>query len=371
MRTVPLTLLVCLLLVCLCSGLAPSTFAPRTFSPPALLRNNHVQTIGGALFRRVPQIPNRVPSSPAEDFWDDELCVPTADGDSFRVVAIRNNNSGNDDAVSNRPPLHVLLMHGLESNSESNLIKSLAVAFLDVAEASSVHCLNFRGCTDLEQTTPGGYHVGFTDDLRAYVEILIHEEPNVEIFISGFSLGGNAALKYLGEGEVPSQVIGASVLSVPYNCTANQKRLDEPGFNQIVYSGNFLETLLKKATAQRDAGLLPPNVDYNRVMSSRTIGEIDDSFIAPIYGFDDRYDYYSRNSCCKFLAAIRVPFYIVGAADDPFFDHSFRAVEGDDLPLMRTNYLQYGGHCGFIGDEKEGDSFATREVARFAKHVRE
>ena len=358
MRTVPL-----ILLVCLCSGLAPSTFAPRTFSPPALLRNNHVQTIGGALFRRVPQIPNR------EDFWDDELCVPTADGDSFRVVTI----SGDVDAaaVSNRPPLHVLLMHGLESNSESNLVKSLAVAFLDVAEASSVRCLNFRGCTNLKQTTPGGYHVGFTDDLRTYVDILINEEPNAEIFISGFSLGGNAALKYLGEGEVPSQVIGASVLSVPYNCTANQKRLDEPGFNQIVYSGNFLKTLLKKATAQRDAGLLPPNVDYDRVMSSRTIGEIDDSFIAPIYGFDDRYDYYERNSCCKFLAAIRVAFYIVGAADDPFFDHSFRAVEGDDLPLMRTNYLQYGGHCGFIGDEKEGDSFATREVARFAKHVRE
>jgi len=246
----------------------------------------------------------------------------------------------------------------------------MATAFINVANATSVRCLNFRGCNDkLKQTTAGGYHVGFTDDLRTYVDILNEEEPDASIFLSGFSLGGNTALKFLGEESSDlSPVIGASVLSIPYNCTANQPRLDSSGFNRAVYSNNFLKTLKKKAIEQNDDGLLPPSVDFKRVMACTTIGEIDDSFISPIYGFKDRYDYYAKNSCCYFLEAIKVPVYIVSADDDPFFNSDYKANENDN-ELLVTNYQEHGGHCGFVWDETKGDQFGPIELARFARHI--
>jgi len=91
-------------------GGAVGPFIPSTFRPKPLLTNNHLQTIVGALFRRTP--PNFS--------WDDRICVPTPDGDAFSV----------DIAYAPTPtPAHndliVVMLHGLESNSDSPLVKSM------------------------------------------------------------------------------------------------------------------------------------------------------------------------------------------------------------------------------------------------------
>ena len=163
-----------------------SSFMPAEFKPKAPGRNRHVQTILGSLYRDIPTVAGRTEAGRAaagraeagdeddggreEDvFWDDSLCIPTTDGDSFRVDVLWNprGGAGGESENSNGKPLHVLLLHGLESSSDSNLIKSIAVQMVNVAGATSVRCLNFRCCTnDLQQATPGGYHLGFTDDLR-------------------------------------------------------------------------------------------------------------------------------------------------------------------------------------------------------------
>ena len=66
-----------------------------------------------------------------------------------------------------------------------------------------------------------------------------------------FSLGGNVALKYLGEleDEVKSRgIYGAAVACVPFDPVASHYKLDGIEFNRIVYSGNFLATLKAKVT---------------------------------------------------------------------------------------------------------------------------
>ena len=200
-----------------------------------------------------------------------------------------------------------------------------------------------------------------------YVEILTEEEPDSQIFLSGFSLGGNAALKYLGEDPPPpSSVIGAAVLCVPFNSTACQPMLDGDAFNKRVYVGNFLKSLKRKAVEQKP--LLPASVDLDRIMKCNKIGDFDDLFISPIYGFRDKLDYYRKNSCIYFLSQISVPFFVLNSLDDPFFDNSIFP-KSDDYPLMTTSYQELGGHCGFMFDRERGNQFAQIELARFAKHL--
>jgi predicted alpha/beta-fold hydrolase len=63
-------------------------------------------------------------------------------------------------------------------------------------------------------------------------------------------------------------------------------------------------------------------VDMQRTVAAQTITEFDDSFIAPLYGFDDCWDYHQQTSCIHYLDRIAVPTLMINARDDPFFDDS-------------------------------------------------
>lgn len=85
----------------------------------------------------------------------------------------------------------------------------------------------------------GAYHLGFTTDLKQLVSELNKRHPNLKLFLSGFSLGGNVSLKLLGElGMVAGaemNLLGAAVACVPFDPIASQGKLDQ-GFNRAVYS---------------------------------------------------------------------------------------------------------------------------------------
>jgi len=70
------------------------------------------------------------------------------------------------------------------------------------------------------------------------VTALQARHPHKRFYLSGFSLGGNVTLKFLGElgTEAESRgIYGAAVTCVPFDLTQSQKKLDV-GFNRAVYS---------------------------------------------------------------------------------------------------------------------------------------
>lgn len=87
--------------------------------------------------------------------------------------------------------------------------------------------------------TPGGYHVGFTDDLHILIHHLNLRYPKKALFLTGFSLGGNVILKYLGEQEHHAfeslKIRGAAVTCVPFDPAACQRKLDV-GISRVLYS---------------------------------------------------------------------------------------------------------------------------------------
>ena len=209
--------------------------------------------------------------------------------------------------------------------------------------------ISFRGCSGEDNDSPGSYHFGFTTDVRHLVEILHERYPEKMFYLSGFSLGGNVILKYLGEiGDQARDlnIIGAVATSVPFDPLASQPKLDT-GFSRALYSENFLLTLKQKAELKHKR--FPNSFDIEAVRRCKTIGDFDQAFIAPVFGYLDKNDYYRKTGSKWWLHKIRVPSICINALDDPFIEETALPTAQDigDLAPVRLIYHKHGGHCGF------------------------
>ncbi|CAM9706863.1 unnamed protein product, partial [Laminaria digitata] len=124
----------------------------------------------------------------------------------------------------------VLVLHGLEGSSTAPLTKRFSSVY--VRNGFDVAALNFRGCSGELGKYPLGYHLGFTDDLLHVVEEIHRRFPDTwdRIYLSGFSLGGNVIVKFLGEQGDRARdlgIYGAAVGCVPFEPSLSAEKLDK------------------------------------------------------------------------------------------------------------------------------------------------
>ena len=385
------------------------SFQPREFRPPRLLTNCHLQTISGVFLRNDPKCRyvtgeedlqvalekgRKLLKSLSEepdtygDFWDLRQRVNTPDGDFFHVDYKYHSNEIRNPSSKGL----VIILHGLQSNSNSSLSVDMGKAYLK--HGFDVACMNFRGCSGVPNDSLRAYHLGFTDDLKRYLSLLNSgEKKPPPIFISGFSLGANVVLKALGE-LGPSafrefNIYGAAVSGAPFDNERNIGFVQRAGFNKFAYNDSLLKSMKKSALAQLERFPDSPEakkLNYEEIAKTTEISAFENAVIAPIFGFKNNIDYYRKTNCLKFLDEIRVPTLIMNAADDPFFDPTFFPYEKgchssvgrekkSPITLVRSDY---GGHLGFMfhrRDETEDEapfeevSFMPSELARFVNHV--
>ena len=304
-----------------------------------------MQTIWGPLFRR-----HRIR-------WRRER-VATSDGDFVDLDWA--------DAARAGAPL-LLVLHGLEGSSSSHYVVGLARQAL--ARGWRAVTLNFRSCSGELNRLRSFYHSGHTADLDEIVRMLVAREPGLRIGAVGVSLGGNVLLKWLGEREtdVPGAVAGAVAISVPFHLGPCAEALDR-GFCRLVYTANFLGTMRDKVRlkADRDPGLREI-VDLPRALRARTFAEYDRAVTAPLNGFADERDYWTRASSAPYLGRIRRPTLLVNALDDPFVPREALPNPADLPPGVRAEFIGRGGHAAFL----EGrwpwrvESWAERRAVEF------
>jgi predicted alpha/beta-fold hydrolase len=177
--------------------------------------------------------------------------------------------------------------------------------------------VHFRSCSGEVNLTPRMYHSGETEDLDWITRTLTVREPTLRIGAVGVSLGGNVLLKWLGEkGEgAPPQVLAAAAISTPFNLAACARVLDR-GLNRSMYTAGFLRTL--KAKLRKKQRLYDRLLDLPAALRARTFAEYDRLVTAPLHGFADERDYWTRSSSGPYLAQIRRPTLLINAINDPF-----------------------------------------------------
>lgn len=297
----------------------------RPFVP--LLRNPHLQTV-------------------LAHFWPDGLderrfpsqCLWYETEPGVRVLV-----------KSHRPPAaprgEIVLVHGLEGSSESGYMRSLARAALEAGFAA--HRMNLRGCGGTEAHCRTAYHSGLTTELRTLLERFAAEGRG-PVFVVGFSLGGNVALKLAGElAEDGGRLMaGVCAVSTPIDLEASTCRLERR--QNHLYEQRFLRRI--KRRVRLHAGLKPDFFgDVSGVDSVRTIREFDERFTSRWFGFDGARGYYYTQSACRLIDRIRVPALLIQAQDDPVVP--FEIFEGPELrsnPHLALIAPKHGGHVGFL-----------------------
>ncbi|HEX6694464.1 MAG TPA: alpha/beta fold hydrolase [Longimicrobiales bacterium] len=295
----------------------------RPFRPAWWLPGPHAQTIAGRYLRRPRSIAFR------------RERIDTPDGDFVDLDFPETGLSGG--------PV-VLLLHGLEGSARRGyaIETYLALARLGVRSVG----LNFRSCSGELNRTARFYHSGDTADIRLVAGILSTRFPGVPLGAIGFSLGGNALLKFLGEERGASPFSAAVAVSVPYDLGAGADALDTTIMGRI-YTGVFVRSLTAKAMAKGD--LLDGLCDRARFRAARSFRAFDDAATAPLHGFSSAQDYYDRSSSSGYIGHIRTPTLLIHSLDDPFLPAaSFPAAAASSNPCISTLVTASGGHVGFI-----------------------
>ncbi len=248
--------------------------------------------------------------------------------------------------TSERPKRIVLVFHGLEGSSGSPYVRRLMKSCGEHGVSVVVH--HHRSCSGENNRLARSYHSGETGDMQSTLLHLKALHPDAHIDAVGYSLGGNALAKYLGEHKEASLVDRAMIISAPLQLSACAKRL-EGGFSRI-YQRHLIKQLQRKTTDKlanpKLKEMMP--VELDEVMELETFYDFDDQVTAPLHGFSDVHDYYAQCSGIQFLSSITTPTLIIHAADDPFMTDA--VIPKPDQLSDQVSYELYshGGHVGFI-----------------------
>jgi predicted alpha/beta-fold hydrolase len=144
---------------------------------------------------------------------------------------------------------------------------------------------------------------------------------------------------------VPGSLRAAVAVSVPFQLAEGAARLDR-GFSRL-YQRHLLARLRRKFRGKFRNGAPPVPIDDLDALDN--FRKFDGAITAPLHGFLDADDYYTRSSSRQFLGRIRIPTLILQAKDDPFLTPAAlpRAEELSDC--VRMELSRDGGHVGFVG----------------------
>ncbi len=303
------------------------------FRASGLFKNPHFSTIYSAKIRSV------------SDVKQHRERLETEDGDFIDI-----DWSYAKETLSRKNVTKVaVLLHGLEGNAQRTYM--LGMAKLLNQKGYDVAALNFRGCSGSKNRLFRSYHSGETEDIRYLINTIIDREEYEQLFIYGVSLGGNAALKYLGEGDVPSVIKAVVTVGVPIDLQVSLEQLNKR--ENIIYRTSFLVDLRGKF--RRKMKKFPDRLteeDYKKIVDLKTF---DDVYTAPAHGFKDALDYYKQASSYAYLPEIKIPTLILNAENDTFLHgHCYPTAFAKMSKTVHLESPLHGGHVGFY---KPGDFY--------------
>ncbi len=240
------------------------------------------------------------------------------------------------------PPL-LVVFHGLEGSSSSHY----AQAFADAARARGWACAvpHFRGCSGEINLAPRAYHSGDYAEIDWLLRRFAGQHGGPVLAV-GVSLGGNALMRWAAEQGAGARQVVAGIASVcaPLDLAASGWAIGR-GFNRQVYTRMFLRTMVPKALLM--LAQHPGLFDRQRLLAARDLHDFDNVFTAPLHGFKDADDYWTRASAKPHLHQVAVPALALNALNDPFVPASSLPRSADVSRYVTLWQPAQGGHAGF------------------------
>ncbi|WP_108422475.1 YheT family hydrolase [Flagellimonas amoyensis] len=294
------------------------------YSPPLFFKSGHLSTIYSGIIRSVNGVVQK------------RERIALLDGD-FLDLDWSEANSATQKLV--------VLLHGLEGDAQRPYITGSAKILNQ--NGYDTCAINFRSCSGEPNKLYRSYHSGATEDLIELMDHILNTRDYAEIYLKGFSLGGNLLLKYLGEGNaVPKEIKGAVAVSVPCDLHSSCRQLLSP--KNILYAQRFKKNLLDKLRQKQL--LFPDLISDTDIKRIKTLKDFDDIYTSRAHHFADAEDYYAKCSSLQFLPNIAVPSLIINAKNDSFLGpECYPFAETERNPHLFLETPDHGGHVGFWG----------------------
>jgi len=288
-------------------------------------------------------------------------------GDGVRLMGLhspqpRQTHSGPGPA--GHPPKGLaVLIHGWEGSHDSVYLFSLACTLYDAGY--NVFRLNLRDHGGTHALNEELFHSARIREVLGAVKAIERLDPTRPLFVVGFSLGGNFALRVgLRGGELgvhPDLAIG---VCPAINPGATLHALDT---GPKLFHKYFIEKWRRTLRAKAEAW--PQRYDFSEQMAM-------DNFVAITAAFVERYTEYGAldkylaayTLTPEILGAAKAPLAIITAQDDPVVP--FKDFHGmTDRPGLRFLAPKYGGHCGFVENFRLRSWAERRVLELFQQHA--
>jgi uncharacterized protein len=308
--------------------------AQAEFRPRAWLRNPHVQSVLASsgvrrfLFRR------------RRATLEDHAVEHILDcGGGVRLQGFYSRQS-----LTPQPKALVVLLHGWEGSAQSSYILHTGGRLL--AEGYDVFRLNFRDHGETHHLNAELFHSCRIDEVVGAVKQIAQQFAQRPLFIGGFSLGGNFALRV---------ALRAPAAGIPLRfafaiCPVISPRA---GLASIENAPWFYERYFMhkwRGSLRRKQQLFPQNELFSKTELRAGMRDLTRTMVLRHTTFGTLENYLDGYSIAgETLSALTVPASILTAADDPVIP----VAEFRELKLAAATELTivpYGGHCGFIRD---------------------
>jgi predicted alpha/beta-fold hydrolase len=308
------------------------------YKAPLLFENAHLNTVYPFLSRKLPWInyTRRRIDTPDGDFLD--LDISSVGSKSV-----------------------ILIVHGLESNSKEPQILGMVRASNEKGFDAVV--LNMRGCSGEDNRLLRAYHSGSSEDVLFTLKEL-KKQNYTKIYLVGFSLGGNAVLKMMGElkQDASNHLNAVVTVSVPCCLKASADELAKP--ENKIYMRKFIKSL--KGKIVRKVKQFPDTINLQSLSLVQTFREFDNLYTAPVHGFKDAEEYWGSCSSKYFVQDIYIPTLLINSKDDPFLGKDcYPLVQGKESTCFHLETPEHGGHVGFVKDPLKQEYWHEKRIIDF------
>lgn len=237
----------------------------------------------------------------------------------------------------------IILIHGWEGSSESAYILSSG-KFL-FGKGYDIFRLNLRDHGESHHLNEGLFHGALIDETFQAVNHICRLANGLPVYLVGFSLGGNFALRIALRQSLCRIVNLRHVFAIspaldPYKST---QCIDESlPFYRLYFLKKWKRSLRKKQT------LFPHKYDFNGILNLKTCLGLTEAIMPWYPEYSDCRLYFKEYTLLNgAFRDLSMPVTIISAEDDPFIPvDDFRRLEkNSNLHLL---IQPYGGHCGFL-----------------------
>ena len=236
----------------------------------------------------------------------------------------------------------VVLLHGWEGSVNSAYMLRTGRSLYE--QGFAVFRLNYRDHGETHHLNHGLFYAVLLDEVFGAVRQLAQDAGDLPVFLAGFSMGGNFALRIARrhtETPLPNlkHIFSISPALDPEKST---QAIDAYPLLRKYFRKKWSRSLLKKQA------LFPELYNFNDVLKLETIMEMTEVMVQRYSDYPSSADYFSHYAVLgDALANITIPVTIVTAQDDPIIP----AADFYDLKLPASTELivhRYGGHNGFL-----------------------